>query len=131
VNQAQAGLEQAQASLADTELRAPFAGTVAALEVSHGEQVVAGLPIVQLAQLGTWQVETDDLTELDIVRVEEGGPVTVTFDAIEGLELAGTVQRIKAVGQEKLGDMTYTVIVRLDEQDPRLRWNMTAVAMIP
>lgn len=131
VDQARAGLEQAQASLADTELRAPFAGTVAALEVSHGEQVVAGLPIVQLAQLGTWQVETDDLTELDIVRVEEGRPVTVTFDAIEGLELAGTVQRIKAVGQEKLGDMTYTVVVRLDEQDPRLRWNMTAVVMIP
>ena len=131
VDQALAGLEQVRASLADTELRAPFAGTVAALEVSHGEQVVAGMPIVQLAELGTWQVETDDLTELDIVRVEEGGPVTVTFDAIEDLQLAGTVQRIKAVGQEKLGDMTYTVIVRLDEQDPRLRWNMTAVVMMP
>jgi multidrug resistance efflux pump len=131
VDQARAGLDQVQASLADTELRAPFAGTVAALEVSHGEQVVAGVPIVQLAQLGTWQVETDDLTELDVVRVEEGEPVTVTLDAIEGLELAGTVERIKAVGQEKLGDMTYTVIVRLDEQDPRLRWNMTAVVMIP
>jgi HlyD family secretion protein len=131
VDQARAGLEQARASLVDTELRAPFAGTIAALEVSHGEQVVAGMPILQLARLGTWQVETDDLTELDIVRVQEGESVTVTFDAIEGLQFAGTVQRIKAVGQEKMGDITYTVIVQLDEQDPHLRWNMTAVVMIP
>jgi HlyD family secretion protein len=131
VDQARAGLERAQASLADTELRAPFAGTVAALDVSEGEQVGAGMPIVQLADLGTWQVETDDLTELDIVRVQVGEPVTVTFDAVEGLQLAGTVQRIKAVGEEKRGDMTYTVTVQLDDQDTRLRWNMTAVVTIP
>jgi HlyD family secretion protein len=131
VDQAQASLEQAQASLADTELRAPFTGTVAALDLSQGEQVVAGMPIAQLAGLGTWQVETDDLTELDIVRVQEGEKATLSFDAIEGLQLAGTVQRIKAVGEEKRGDMTYTVIVQLDEQDAQLRWNMTAVVTIP
>lgn len=131
VDQAQAGLEQAQASLADTELRAPFTGTVAGLDVSQGEQVMVGMPIVQLADLGAWQIETDDLTELDIVRVQAGETVRLTFDAVEGLELAGTVQRIKAVGEEKRGDMTFTVIVGLDEQDFRLRWNMTAVVTIP
>jgi HlyD family secretion protein len=57
--------------------------------------------------------------------------VVLTFDAIPSLELGGTVLRIKPIGQEKLGDVTYTVIVRPDEQDPRLRWNMTAVVTIP
>ena len=131
VDQAQAGLQQAQASLIDTELPAPFSGTVAVMHVKEGEQVGGGMPVVQLADLTTWQVETDDLTELDIVNVQEGDRATLTFDAIEGLELTGVVERIKPLGEEKRGDITYTVIIRPDEQDPRLRWKMTAVATIP
>jgi len=57
--------------------------------------------------------------------------VLLTFDAIEGLELPGTVVRIKSIGEEKRGDVTYTVVIEPDEQDPRLRWNMTALVTIP
>ena len=131
VAEAEAALEQAQASLADTELRAPFAGTIAESYVKAGEQVVAGVPVVELADFSAWQVETDDLTELDVVRVREGNEVYVTFDAIEGLELAGKVVAIKSIGREKLGDITYLVTVQLDEHDARLRWIMTAVVTIP
>jgi HlyD family secretion protein len=131
VDQARAGLQQARASLADTELRAPFAGILAVLSIKEGEQVVAGAPIAQLADLSTWQVETDDLTELDVVNVHPGDRATLTFDAIPGLELAGTVARVKPLGEEKLGDITYTVVIRPDQQDARLRWKMTAVATIP
>lgn len=131
VGQAEAGLDLAQASLADTELCAPFAGTVAVLAVRSGEQVVAGAPVARLADLQAWQVETDDLTELDVVGIRAGNGAGVTIDAIPGLSLAGTVVRIKPLGEEKLGDVTYTVVVALDEQDARLRWNMTAVVSIP
>jgi multidrug resistance efflux pump len=131
VDQAKAALQQARAGLADTELRAPFAGTLAVLHVKEGEQVVAGMPVVQLADLTTWQIETDDLTELDVVDVREGDRAKLTFDAIQDLELRGTVVRIKPLGQEKRGDITYTVIIRPDEQDSRLRWRMTAVVTIP
>ena len=131
VDQAQAGLELARASLADTELHAPFSGTVAVLAVRPGEQVVAGAPVARLADLAAWQVETDDLTELDVVGIEAGDTAEVTVDAIPGLSLLGTVVRVKSLGVEKLGDVTYTVVVALDRQDARLRWNMTAVVSIP
>ena len=88
---------------------------------------MAGVPVIELADFSVWQVETNDLTELDIVRIQERDEVLVTFDAIEDLEVAGIVVRIKSIGMEKLGDITYTVVVQLDEQDARLRWNMTAV----
>jgi multidrug efflux pump subunit AcrA (membrane-fusion protein) len=127
---AEAALEQARVALAETELKAPFAGTVAALDTKVGEQVGPGSPIVTLADLSAWQIETDDLTELSIVKVKEGDPVLITFDAIPDLELPGTVLRIKPIGENKLGDITYTVIVGLDESDPRLRWNMTAAVEI-
>jgi HlyD family secretion protein len=127
---AEAGLEQARVALAETELRAPFAGTVAALDVQVGEQVAPGSPIVWLADLSTWQVETDDLTELNVVRIQDGDVASVTFDAIPDLELTGRVVRIEAIGQNKMGDMTYTAVVALDQYDERLRWNMTASVVV-
>jgi len=115
---------------AETELRAPFAGTVAALNTKVGEQVAAGAPIVRLADFSTWHIETEDLTEIDIVAVREGSRATVVFDAIPDLELPATVMRIRPIGENKQGDITYTAILALEQQDPRLRWNMTASVTI-
>jgi HlyD family secretion protein len=127
---AEATLAQAQAALTQTELRAPFGGTVAALDARVGEEAAAGAPLVRLADFTAWQVETDDLTELSVVQVKESAPVTITVDAITDLELPGHVLRVKGLGEDKQGDMTYTVIVQPDRPDERLRWNMTAAVFI-
>lgn len=121
---AQAALEQAQIALAETELTAPFAGTVAGLHVAVGEQITG--PAVLLADLADWRIETTDLTELDVVNVQEGSRVNVTFDALPGDTFSGNVERIKAVGQSQKGEISYTAVIKLDRTDPRLRWNMTA-----
>jgi HlyD family secretion protein len=132
VKSAEAAVRLARAALAETELRAPFAGVVAALSPQVGEYLVAGSPAVQLADLSRWQVETTDLTELSVARIRVGSPVTVTLDALPGLELPGRVSRISPFGENKQGDITYAVLVTLDRQDERLRWNMTAsVAIAP
>ena len=130
VVKAKAQLLQAEAALAETELRAPFDGTVAFLDVRVGEQVTAGAVIVQLADLTRWQIETSDLTEIGIVDVEEGDRADLTFDAIDDLDMAGAVTRIRPIGENKQGDVVYTVIIEPDRQDERLRWNMTAVVRI-
>ena len=127
---AEAAQAQAKVALAETELKAPFAGTVAALDARLGEQVGPGSPVVRLADLSAWQIETDDLTELNVVRVVEGAPASITFDAIPGLKVTGKVSRIKPLGENKQGDMTYVVIVAPEQVDPRLRWNMTASVAI-
>jgi HlyD family secretion protein len=127
---AQAALDEAKAALADTELKAPFAGTIAQLNLKVGEQAAAGTPLVQLADLTQWQIETDDLTELDIVRVTEGGSAQLSFDAIPDLELAGKVTQIKPIGVNRQGDMTYVVVIQPEKSDPRLRWNMTTKVTI-
>jgi HlyD family secretion protein len=131
IQSAQAALQLARVVLDETELRAPFGGTVAALDVKVGETVAPGTPIVHLADLATWQIETTDLTELDIVRVRPSTVVTVTFDAIPDLELPGTVSWIRALGESKQGDITYVVTITPDRQDERLHWNMTAAVRIP
>ncbi|MCL5996125.1 MAG: HlyD family efflux transporter periplasmic adaptor subunit [Chloroflexi bacterium] len=127
---AQATLDQARVALSDTELQAPFAGVIAALNAKIGEQVALGAPVVQLADTSEWQIETTDLTELSIVNVREGAAATVTFDALPGFELSGKVLRVKPLGENKQGDIVYTVVVKPDTQDERLRWNMTAAVAI-
>lgn len=130
VDQATAGLEQARLALDDAAIRAPFAGRVAAIEVREGEQVAPGTPLLRLADDSAWQLETEDLTELDIVAVQEGDPVSLRFDAVPGLELPGRVAFIRSFGENRLGDITYRATIALEESDPRLRWNMTATAQI-
>lgn len=130
VASAEAALAQARDALAWMELRALFAGVVASLDVKVGEQAAPGVPIVWLADVSAWQIETEDLTELDVVRIQEGDSATITFDAIPDLALPGKVVHIKDLGENKQGDMTYTVVVEPDEQDDRLRWNMTASVSI-
>jgi HlyD family secretion protein len=130
VQRAKATLRLAQVALDETELRAPFSGVVAMLDLKTGEYVAPGTPSIHLADLATWQIETTDLTELDVVRVSVGSPVTITFDAIPGLELSGTVSRVRPFGENKQGDITYVVTIRPDRQDERLRWNMTSAVSI-
>ena len=125
-----AALQQAEASLREMELRAPFAGVVASLVPAVGEYVSPGTPVAWLADDSAWQIETEDLTELAVVRLRVGASVAISIDALPDLELTGRVASIKPMGENRLGDITYKVVIVPDSHDPRLRWNMTASVTI-
>lgn len=123
---ARAQLEAAQAALARIELTAPIDGTVVELNLVEDQPVNAFMRSIQLADFSTWFVETTDLNEIDVVRIDTGQPVIVIPDALPDQELTGTVERVLDGYQERAGDIVYTVRIRLDESDPDLRWGMTA-----
>lgn len=122
---AKAQLDSAKSGLADLELKAPFSGTVVSSDLKVG-QAVGPSTSVMLGDISSWQVETTDLTEVDIVEIQVGDPVTITLDAIPDLVLKGHVDRIKNIGESNKGDTTYTAYIKLDQNDPRLLWNMKA-----
>ena len=111
-------------------LVAPFAGTVMKVDIAPGEYAAPGAAVLLLADTSAWQVETTDLTELNVAEVGEAATARVTFDALPDLELTGRVSAVKPYGESKQGDIVYTVNITLDRQDPRLRWNMTAKVSI-
>lgn len=137
VKAATASLQQALISLAQTELRAPFTGLVAAVDVNPGEQASPGSPVVRLADTTEWRIETEDLTELQVVDVQVGDEATISFDALPGVEMVGTVSTIRPFGENSSGDIVYTVVLQpgtitsstmeSSAVQERLRWNMTAV----
>jgi len=127
VAEAEAALAAAKTALSHFELVAPFSGSVARLDVEEGGFVSPGAPVISLADTSKWTVETDDLSEVDIVQVAIGQPVKVTVDAIPGREFKGVVTDITPRSETKRGDVTYTVTVELtDATDAPLRWGMTA-----
>lgn len=126
LQQAEAARTAAQSAVADTELHAPFAGTIAQLNLKTGEVAAPGVPVGTLADFSGWHVKTSDLTEIKVPNVKEGQAVGVMFDALPNLELKGTVDRIGALYQTNSGDIVYPVTIKLIDTDPRLRWGMTA-----
>jgi multidrug resistance efflux pump len=122
---AKAQKEAALSGLHDLEITAPFSGTIISNDLKSG-QAVSPSAVVMLGDITAWQVETTDLAELDIVNIQPGDTVSVTFDAIPDLKINGSVNRIKQLGQSSKGDITYTVTIDLENTDPRLLWNMKA-----
>jgi HlyD family secretion protein len=130
VDSAQAEVTTAQIDLQRAELKAPFAGVVAALDLKLNEYINPGAALIQIADTSAWEIETTDLTELSAVRVRPGDTAKLTFDAIPGLSLDGKVLRVKGFGENRQGDIVYKVVVQPDTADAQLRWNMTSTVSI-
>jgi len=126
VDQAQVALAEAQLRVERCERRAPFDGTVGMVHVRPGEEIQQGDRVVTLGDLSTLRVETTDLDEIDVARVEVGQPVDVTFDAFPDRVFKGRVTRINPMAEEVGGGVNYTTIIELDELAPEIRWGMTA-----
>lgn len=124
--QAQAAINAALAALDEATLKAPFAGSVAFIDVEVGQVIAAGLTVASIADLRSWDVDTDDLSEVDVVNVQAGQAATITLDALPGILLSGTVLSVTPKSETKRGDVTYTAKIKIDNPDPRLRWGMTA-----
>lgn len=128
LQQADVALQRERLLLEQATLRSPIGGTVVEVNATIGTMPNATGPAVVVADLSSWQLETIDLTELSVARIKEGDPVTVTFDALPGVQLPGRVIHIQPIGETDITDNTsiYSVIIGLEQQSELLRWNMTA-----
>jgi HlyD family secretion protein len=115
-----------RSALANAEVRAPFAGTITNLDLKVGEFAASGSPVITIADLSSWVVKTTDLTEIDVVNIKEGQPVTLSLDSMPGITFKGYVLSIAQNYAEKQGDIVYEVTVLLGDKNPAMRWGMTA-----
>jgi HlyD family secretion protein len=126
VEQARQALVSAEARLDQTRLTAPFDGTVGMVYIREGEEVLPGQEVLVLGDLTTLRVETTDLDEFDVARVQSGLRADLTFDALPDKVLEGRVMRIAPMATPGQSATTYRVIIEFEEIDPALRWGMTA-----
>jgi len=122
---ARAQAAAAQSALDNYDLKAPFAGTVADVNVSVHQMITPQTWVVALADTSLWYVDTSDLTEMDVVKISVGQAVQITADALPGVTMTGVVESISEAPKVQSGDVLYTVHIRLNDPDPSLLWGMT------
>lgn len=129
VEQARAGLNEAEDRLDKSVIRAPMSGRVTRLNVDVGETAVVGT----MNNPGSLLLTISNLTEMeavlevdetDIPRVSVGDSASVEIDAFPGRPLAGRVRKIgnssvQGVGpQAQAGDQAVDFEVRVALRDP-------------
>lgn len=122
----EARLDAAKAGVDAFTVTAPFDGVVTKLNAKEGSSINAGQSAVTVADFSSWLVKTTDLTEIDVVKLAEGQPVTVTLDAIPDVALKGEILSIGRSYSENQGDIVYEVAILLLDTNPAMRWGMTA-----
>ena len=125
LNNAKAQVASAENNLTNYELKAPFDGEVMDINVSVNEMVGPDSWAVIVADTSQWYIETSDLTELEVVDVALGQKVSILADALPDVEMSGVVDEISQSFKSQGGDILYTVRIKVNDVDPRMRWGMT------
>jgi multidrug resistance efflux pump len=131
LDNALAQVAAAQNALGNYELKAPFNGTVADINISPNQQAGPETWAIVLIDDRQWYVETSDLTEYNVAKINVGDSANITIDALPQIEMAGVVEDISIAPKTLAGDVIYTVRLRIDNPDPMIRWGMTMEVTFP
>ncbi len=114
---AEARLKAAQADLRKLLLVATMDGKIVTSDLQEGLAISPGQSLIEVVDFSEWHVETENLTEIEVVDIQVGQNVTVVPDAIPDLELSGEVIQISDAFEDKRGEVTYTTRIKLNETD--------------
>ncbi len=116
-------------------VKSPIDGTVSAINIKNGDDLSrlsssssSSAPII-IGDLTTLKAQVT-VNEVDIPNVAIGQKVTMTFGAIDGLNISGKVEKMDALGTLAQGVVTYNVTVGFDTIDPRIKPQMSVSANI-
>lgn len=133
VTQRLSDLEQANTNLGYANIYSPINGVVLSRSIDEGQTVAASLStptLFTIAQdLKEMQVEAD-VDEADIGKVNEGQRVEFTVDAYVGETFKGVVTQVRLDPKVASNVVTYTVVIKADNPDLKLKPGLTATISI-
>lgn len=107
---ARARVALAQKSLADTTVRAPFAGLVAERLVSTGDYVTKGMKVAVVVRVNPLRVQLT-VPEQFVSAVKTGAAVTFQVDAFPDREFTGTVRYVSPALEANRRALTVEAVV--------------------
>jgi len=128
VRSSELSIRQKQEALDDYSVRAPFDGSIASVTAKIGENVSNGASIATLVT--KQKIAELSLNEVDAAQIKVGNKATITFDAIDGLSLTGSVAEVSGIGTVTQGVVSYAVKITFDSHDERIKPGMTVNAAI-
>ncbi len=126
-------LERAKTNLSYADIYSPIDGVVLSKDIDEGQTVAASFStptLFTIAQdLREMQVEAD-VDEADIGYVKEGQRVEFTVDAYIGETFDGVVTQVRLDPTVTSNVVTYTVVIKADNEDLKLKPGLTATISI-
>lgn len=119
--------EESGESRRTLEIRAPYDGVVIEKLVNEGQRVMAGDPLLRIAELRRVWVEAE-VFEQDVALVRLGQRVTVELDAFAGRPRSGPIVFLQPTVDPET--RTLRVRVELDNADGQLRPGMYATIRV-
>ena len=93
VAQANGAVSEATGYLEDAKIKAPKDGTVTAVNVSEGQLISTGMPLITVtANIDPWV--SFDIPETELKKLKEGQKVQLKIPAYENVKFEGTVTNI-------------------------------------
>jgi HlyD family secretion protein len=126
---AKARVAAVESTLAQSYIKAPFSGTITAVEVMPGDQVGPGTVGFRLEDLSRLLIDVD-ISEVDINRIVLDQPVTLNFDAVLDKTYQGQVVEIGLSGDVVQGVVNFNVVVEVVDADESIKPMMTTAANI-
>ncbi len=129
LEQTRASLNQAKVNLSYTNIISPIDGIVISRNVDVGQTVAASLQAPVLftiaEDLKKMQVDTN-VSEGDVGRLTPGMKATFTVDAYPGQRFKGVIETIRNSATTVQNVVTYDAVIKVSNDDLRLRPGMTA-----
>ncbi len=122
---AEAKVAAAQAIVNESQLTAPFAGTITDVYDEPGDLVSASTSAYVIQDQSKVLVDVQ-VSEVDITGVQVGQPAVITFDAVSGQTYAGDVEKVSSTSTSSSGSVNYTVTVSLTNPDAKIKSAMSA-----
>ena len=133
VTQRLSDLQQARTNLGYANIYSPIKGVVLSRDIDEGQTVAASYStptLFTIAQdLKEMQVEAD-VDEADIGNVKEGQRVEFTVDAYIGETFNGIVTQVRLDPTVTSNVVTYTVVIKAENEDLKLKPGLTATISI-
>lgn len=116
LQQARAHQAIAEANLAHTSVRAPFAGTLLRWKVRPGDVVTPSAPLATLADLGSLDADVE-VSQAVVGQIKEGEAARITVDAYPRTYFRGRVRQVGPAADRPDGGITIDVsFVDLDRR---------------
>jgi HlyD family secretion protein len=128
IQEKQDALAVAEQNLADTVVRAPFSGTVAALSIQQYQTIGDSTAVATMVSDN--QSVAISVNEVDAAKLKVGQKATITFDALPNISIAGTVSSVNTVGTVSSGVVSYNATVTFDTPNASVLPGMSATADI-
>lgn len=129
LNAAKADLEYAEHQCSFAYIYSPVDGIIVTRNVDPGQPVAASFQAPELftvaKDLKEMQIEVN-VSEADIGKIKEGQEVDYTLDGYQDQIFKGRVSQVRISPTTVSNVVTYTVIVRVDNDDLKLKPGMTA-----